>query len=353
MNSLPNESSEDLINKKGNLRISFTEDLLDYKEKENNKISNDTELNNNGGLKNIVIFYYTMANILLVMSDVSNKMFSNNYDHKYTMHFLTYRNFFNFLMLYGYFYYKNETPKNLFFIGSSTSVYMIRLFTTTFYLITIVLLFNNLKVAIVVVIINTSPVATFILSLYLLNEKFDKRKFIYTLICFFTLVVVLILNSLSYKDDVNVNKDSKIEENHILGYTIAPICILLGALYMIYSKLITYEFNSFEVNYLHSFWGGIITLVISILFYDYRYLAIIFDPFFFFVLLLNSIFFVLGSIYLQNAFESDDLGKNMYLLYSQIPMSILGGMIFFNEKLSILEYIGSLVIIITVYKAEN
>lgn len=289
------------------------------------------------------------------MSDVSNKVFSYNFDHKYSLHFFTYRTFINVLMLYGYFYYKKETPKSIYFVGNNFPVYMIRLLTTVSYTICIVYLFNNLKVAITVVIINACPIATYIMSLYLLNEKFDKRRFIYTLICFLSLVVVLIGNNYSYKDESNDIKedDHKNSGNHFLGYILAPITILLGGIYMIYSKLMSSEFNSFEVNYLHSFWTSIISLILSILFYDFSNLGIIFDPFFLLVLLMNSCFFIIGSVYLQKAFESDDLGKNMYLLYTQIPMSIVAGLVFFNEKLTIIEYIGSLVILITVYKTEH
>lgn len=138
------------------------------------------------------------------------------------------------------------------------------------------------------------------------------------------------------------------EMNTAKGLIFGIINAVIIAIFFISGKYLSHDFNSFQVTYVSSVYGFVFTIVACLLIYGIKSFDIVFDLYFHFLTFLSAICVVLAYNYTQLAVEADDIGKNTYILYSQIPISVIFGILLFNENLNFYEYLGSTVIIATI-----
>lgn len=146
----------------------------------------------------------------------------------------------------------------------------------------------------------------------------------------------------------DIKKHDQHEMNTAKGLIFGIINAVIIAIFFISGKYLSHDFNSFQVTYVSSVYGFVFTIIACLLIYGIKSFDIIFDLYFHFLTFLSAICVVLAYNYTQLAVEADDIGKNTYILYSQIPISVIFGIFLFNENLNFYEYLGSTIIVATI-----
>ena len=134
------------------------------------------------------------------------------------------------------------------------------------------------------------------------------------------------------------------------GIVIGSIFCILNSIFLsillIGTKNLNKVYSLENINYICSFWGCIVIFVLSIIF-DYKSLIYYLYFKFFIGCFLISILSYIGFLYANKAVVTTDISKISYLMYIQLPVLTLFGIIVYGESYSLIEYIGFLIVLTT------
>lgn len=201
-----------------------------------------------------------------------------------------------------------------------------------------------------------SPILQNIVYSYIFNTPHDKRYF-YT--CFISLIGVYLVFYDNSSSTVALNDESNPSNTEIYDSAglvvktpqeimIGIICGIINAfaIAFMYSsvKSLNEEYDSNNINYISSFWTGIIALILSCIITpgDVHFY---FNPMLVFYCLIIAVFSFIGFHFVNQAIITADISKSSYIMYLQLPTLAIFGMILYDERYTILEYFGFIVIL--------
>lgn len=304
--------------------------------------SNENIINANKTIKSrLVMMYFLLFDLFIIMNTALFKIFHIYFGINEILPFSFLINFYAWIQIYYFMIYSNENIKSIFY-NESKIVDMIAIYLgggTAIILPS--LIFGYLKLGYAITLINTVPIVVILISPLILDEKFKIDNLISCILCFIGLLITVIFNSISAeKDDNNYNLMN--------GIFCSLSFIISTSIFMIFSKKVSVEINEVNICYLYVFWGFVSIFIISI-FVDFSHFIItLFNPVLHFISFISAFLSNLANIFMQKGIALDNLGENVYILYGQIPLSIIVGYVFFNEMLNFSELLGVLLIFITI-----
>lgn len=198
-----------------------------------------------------------------------------------------------------------------------------------------------LKFGLATLITVTSPIFQNILYSFYYSLKLN-MKYIYScLVCLFGVFIIFTQS----KDMETEDKSGDIkEDNTILGIILSLTNAILIAVYYLSVRVLNQHMSIYNINYITGFWSGLICLVLVILL-DTSTITYFFNIEFLFYLILISVFGYYGFHFVNLAIITADISKSSYIMYLQLPMHALFGIIFYKEVYNIFESIGIFIIL--------
>ena len=99
-----------------------------------------------------------------------------------------------------------------------------------------------------------------------------------------------------------------------------------------------------NTNLFVAFWSIPISFMISFIF-EYEYLSYYFNFFMLWTSFGNGFFMAISFLLMTRSLEKVSCNKTSYMAYIQLPLITLFGLVFFNERVTFVEFIGGLVIV--------
>lgn len=206
-----------------------------------------------------------------------------------------------------------------------------------------------LKLGLATLITVTSPIFQNILYAFFFNLKINMKYIYACIVCFigvFTIFTQSQKNTLSEVQGEEAEIVDSDRDNVVLGIFFALSNSIIIALLYISVKKISADMSTYNINYISSFWSGIIGLVFSILF-DSSGLKFYFNIVFLFYLVIIALFTFLGLHFINLAIITADISKSSYIMYLQLPIHALFGVLFYNETYNFVELIGIAIILVS------
>lgn len=238
--------------------------------------------------------------------------------------------------------YNNHNIESLIYFNSTNLkwvIFRIGIFLLSFLLFPLSM--KYLKFGLSTLILVTSPVFQNIIYAIYYNLKLN-MKYIYA--CLICLVGVFIIITQSHKN--NLNEPNLERDNILLGifFSISN-SVLIGFIYLSV-KIMSSDMNIFNINYITSFWDGVLCFIYVIVkeittikyMMDYNFMMLMA------VVVLLSYF---GFHYINLSIVTADISKSSYIMYLQLPIHGLFGILFYNETYNLVESCGVLIILIT------
>ena len=205
-----------------------------------------------------------------------------------------------------------------------------------------------LKLGLATLLLMTSPILQNITFSIYFKTKLS-MKYIYS--CLICLVGVYII----FQSSHNSNKGSITADDSltiIFGIFYGLLNSLANAILLISVKSLNEKFDSTTINYISGFWGGIIAIVVCFIFTP-NDLMYFFDISFIFYLIIIGLFSSAGFHFINLAVITADVSKSSYIMYLQLPVLAIFGMIFYNETYILIEYIGfAIIIVVCIYTSK-
>lgn len=177
-----------------------------------------------------------------------------------------------------------------------------------------------------------SPIFTSFASVYFFNDKFRLQNLIGMIICIFSLI--MIVNSESKNNEKNPNS------NIFIGSMWGIFCTASTVSVVISTKYLVNEIDSNNLNYLLGKYNSIIAIIVCIFSNTLFY----FNFGFFLLSLLNGLTFWTALYFLNISLKINNLIAVSCIGFLSLVYAFTFGVIFFGEKLSITDILGSLFI---------
>lgn len=296
-------------------------------------------------------FALTICNILFSFSAASIKLL-NNYKKNYNYNlFSAIRYLVIYILSYLLLVYKQKPIGSLFKI-KNWKWFSIRVLSNYFAILffTSALMYIRLSTATCLYMI--FPIISFILAVYLLNEKFDIKYLYGCFICFLGCICFTFSESnyeVSFDNNNVPDKQSLINLGVVVGIFFGLLDGFASSLISISAKFLIGEMDTFRANLLVAFYSGMLSFICSLFNMD-SFLNDIIDLKFIFYGIINGIVVFGGYHFFYEAIEYADLSKTAYINYLEGIINILYGILFFGESITFFDVFGfSLIIIPNVY----
>ena len=331
--------------KNDNLKIEFLSKIDNNKNYEN--ISNDLKRKNSSNSDTEEIRFKEYKGMALVcLSTLVNtfgvfytKIIQKKFPTKFhTIQFLFLRSFLIFfLSLFHNWYMKTpiikpyDIPEKVFFfIRTNCNFFGVTFMLTALW---------YLRASTAQIIQSLFPIIVYVLSYFILKEKFYIRYFYGILICVLGSSII-ILN----EKKANSNSDSTIKittEGTIIGVICGFIDIFFIASVNVANKVLV---NAKVPVGTQMFYVSISTMLYSFIFTLF-FGGIVLDPLYLFMCMIHGLFFYFGNVIYNKALQLAPLNKLIIFQYLKIVYMFILAYIFINEKIYFTDLLGALFII--------
>lgn len=219
----------------------------------------------------------------------------------------------------------------------------------------VILSFKFIKFSIANAIFMISPILNNFIASILTTEPFLK-KYLYSCIVSFVGIIIICIGNNSSQHNNSTSTELQNNEDRfviIINTIIGTIIVLMNACLVATSNTvfkIIPNIDETTINFVTSFYASILLLIheiVTIFFLDF---PSYYDGTLIILAILNGIGIGLSFHLMAESFKYSTISQTSFMMYSQLPTSVIIGFIFFNEHLSIIELIGiSIIIINTVY----
>lgn len=212
------------------------------------------------------------------------------------------------------------------------------------------------KMGIATLILMMSPIIQNVLFSIVFRTPLDLR-YIYACIISF-LGIYLLLNGNNLSDtNLNVNNLEKdVNSSHskwfnttkgtLIGTSIGILNAISIAVIFLCTKKLSVYYNMSNINYICCFWSTLTVFILNILF-NIKSLIYYFDLMFLLYSFFITIFSFFGFYYVNLAVITAEVSKSSYLMYIQLPIISIFGIILYQESYCLLEYVGFIIIMIS------
>lgn len=223
----------------------------------------------------------------------------------------------------------------------------------------VILSFKYIKFSISNAIFMISPILNNFIASVLTTEPFLK-KYLYSCIISFVGIIIICIgnNSSQHNSQHNSSTTTDIQNNDdsfiiILNTIIGTIIVITNACLVATAntvfKIIT-NIDETTINFVSSFYSSILLLIYEIVTIFFLDFPSYYDGTLIILGIINGIGIGLSFHLMAESFKYSTISQTSFMMYSQLPTSVIIGYLFFNEHLSIVELIGiSIIIINTVY----
>jgi drug/metabolite transporter (DMT)-like permease len=208
---------------------------------------------------------------------------------------------------------------------------------------------NYIRISTAICIYMLHPILTDFLSVFFFNEKLQMKYLIGNFFSFFGCFLFIFSeneNKIKENKNINNNKSNEIFSFSVfIGVFLNLLSALIQAITTIsVKKLIKYN-NSEEINLISGFFVGILSLVLGLIITRDNFILDFMDIKIFFLSCLCGFIMSLSYHYMNLSSEIADLSKISFVNYIQVILSILYGIIFYQEDFKFIDLISFLLII--------
>ena len=280
----------------------------------------------------------TLATFFQAFGAFYTKVIQRVYPTKFhTVQFLFLRSFtILILSLFHNYYFQTHIlrPKEIklpfwFFIRTNVNFFGMAFFTMSIW---------YLRSSTAQIIATLAPIIVFILSYFILREKFYMR-YIYGLIICICGSSIIVLNEKKVNNSNNITTHTFKET--LTGVFFGIINIFLLALVLVANKILAN--NKIAIG-TQMFYVAISTMTYSSI-YSIIFGGVVLDPGLLFMCAIHGIFFYLGNVTNNKALQKAPLSKLIIFNYLQIIFVFLLAYIFLNEKIFFTDIIGTIIIL--------
>ena len=335
-----------------NIKIRFLSKISN-KDKDYGNMNINT--NNSNSISQDILFNEYKGMALVCLSTLINtfgtfytKIVQRTFPTKFhTIQFLFLRSFLIFFLSLFHNWYM-ETPiikpydipeKFFFFVRTNCNFFGVTFMLTALW---------YLRASTAQIIQSLFPIIVYILSYFILKEKFYKRYFYGIIICIIGSVIIILNEK---KANINSNSSIKITtEGTIIGVICGFIDIFFISSVNVANKVLV---NAKVPIGTQMFYVSISTMLYSFI-YTLFFGGIVLDPLYLFMCMIHGIFFYFGNVVYNKALQLDPLNKLIIFQYLKIVYMFILAYIFINEKIYLTDLLGaSLIISFMVYNTLN
>lgn len=320
---------------------------------------------------------YLISNMLFVFSAITMKLYMSHNQEGGKMSF----SFLRYLMVTAYFFFfifnkgnfdwmrtdfldKNDMNKEDSYLSKILKLCNFNNFnnSTKFWLIVrsisiaimtpcVILSYKFIKFSIGNAIFMINPIMSNFIASVLTTEKFLKKYLYSCIISLIGIILICIGNNTHHKDSPDLSNNVQEQETSVmlLNTLIGSLIVLFNSFLVSISntvfKILT-NIDDLTVNLVSGFYAALMILIyeiVTIFFLDFNSY---YDLTLIGLGLLNGLAIGLSFHLMAEAFKYSTINQVSYILYSQLPASIIVGYVFFNEQLSFLELFGIAIIIV-------
>jgi drug/metabolite transporter (DMT)-like permease len=199
------------------------------------------------------------------------------------------------------------------------------------------------------------PIIQAFVTKFLFGEKIKKVYYVTLVTCFIGIVIMCSKpDYINEGENVNTNgeiSDEKIESDDstnaikfFLGILASLISAIAAGFFFPIQNKILKTTDVYNTNLFVAFWSIPISFMISFIF-EYEYLSYYFNFFMLWTSFGNGFFMAISFLLMTRSLEKVSCNKTSYMAYIQLPLITLFGLVFFNERVTFVEFIGGLVIV--------